>query len=57
MSEADLYKTLYSFLFNQITDTIYDLDRGCVARAKERLCQAQLQAEAQFMEYDCSTEP
>ena len=48
MCETELYKRLYYYLFNQITDAIRDLEQGCSARAKDRLCQAQQQAEERF---------
>ena len=49
MHETDLYKGLYFFLFNQITDAIRDLEQGCASLAKDRLCQAQQQAEERYL--------
>ncbi len=50
MHETELYKALYFFLFNQITDAISDLEQGCASLAKDRLCHAQQQAEERYLQ-------
>lgn len=50
------YRRLYTYLFNQITDAIYDLDSGQVDTARRRLIMAQRQAEEMYIEPDDHTD-
>lgn len=43
------YRQLYTYLFNQITDAIYDLDSGKVDAARRRLIMSQRQAEEMYI--------
>lgn len=46
-----LYSELYYMLFNRITDAVQALDKGLPEQAREILCQAQLDAEEQYIKY------
>lgn len=50
---ADMdYRTLYFYLFNQITDAVEELDAGMYAEARERLAAAQSSTEEQVISAD-----
>ena len=44
------YQKLYTLLFNAITDALTDLDAQNFGAAKDRLIQAQQQAEERYLE-------
>ena len=46
----NLYKKMYSILFNAVTDALRDMEEQNFGRAKERLVKAQQQAEEAFVE-------
>ena len=46
----NIYQKMYSVLFNAMTDALRDMEEQNFGRAKERLIEAQQQAEEAFVE-------
>lgn len=47
----NIYRKMYTLLFNQITDALNDMENANWGSAKEILLSAQLSAEALYIDY------